>query len=136
MSSSKLTWDQKCQANFFSSWCEFQDLNSRRMIESARQSGRLYFFEVGTELDRQSQSTCFESISISSENEIILWHLTLGHPNFRYYLFRNLFSNKDPYLFQCDMCELPKHFRESFPLQSYKPSKSFFNCSQWCSGTI
>ncbi|RVW95481.1 hypothetical protein CK203_028665 [Vitis vinifera] len=36
---SKLTQDQKCQANFFPSQYEFQDLNSRRMTDSARQSG-------------------------------------------------------------------------------------------------
>ena len=60
LSVSKLTQDQKCQANFFPSQYEFQDLNSRRMTDSARQSGGLYFFEDGTELRRQSQNTCFE----------------------------------------------------------------------------
>ena len=98
---SKLTQAQKCNANIFPSRCECHDLNSRRMIGSARLSGGLYFFGDGIVLRRQSQSTCFESISISSENEIMLWHFTLGNPNFQYlrYLFPNLFSNKDPYLF-------------------------------------
>ena len=42
---SKLTFDLKCQGNFFSSRCEFQDLDSKKMIDNARQSGRLYFFK-------------------------------------------------------------------------------------------
>ena len=55
---SKLTSHLKCQANFFSSQCEFQDLNLRKMIGNARQSGGLYFFEDRIKLGRQAQSTC------------------------------------------------------------------------------
>ena len=54
LSVSKLISDLKCQANFFSSWCEFQDLNLGKMIGSARQSGRLYFFKDGIKLGRQA----------------------------------------------------------------------------------
>lgn len=82
LSISKLTQEQKCQAKFFSSHCEFQDLDSGKTIGSARQRGGLYFFEDGSGSSRQSQSTCFESISVSGNNEIMLWHLRLGHPNF------------------------------------------------------
>ena len=46
LSISKLTQDQKYNANFFPSRCEFQDSNSGRMIGSARLSGGLYFFEM------------------------------------------------------------------------------------------
>ena len=117
----------KCQAKFFPSKCEFQDLNSGRMIGSARQSEGLYFFENQTNLKGQSHKTSFGTISISSKDEIMLWHFRLGHPNFQYlkHLFPNLFSNKDHFSFQCKVCELAKHHRASFPLQSYKPSELF-----------
>ena len=54
LSVNKLTSNLKCQANFFSSWCEFQDLNSGKMIGSDRQGERLYFFKDGIKLGRQA----------------------------------------------------------------------------------
>ena len=59
LSISKLTNDLKCQANFYSSRCEFQETASGRTIGSARESGGLYFFEDGTDSRRHVQSTCF-----------------------------------------------------------------------------
>ena len=97
------------------------------MIDSAKQSGELYFFEDGSELEGQAHSTCFKSFSIVGTNKIMLWHFRLGHPNFQYlkYLFMNLFLNKNPSLFEYEIGELEKHHHSSFPLQPYKPSKPF-----------
>lgn len=100
------------------------------MIGSAKQSGGLYFLDDGSDSRRQSQqlSSCFESISVSSNNNnIMLWHFRLGHPSFKYlkHLFPKLFGNKDPSLFHCKICVLAKHHRTSFPPQPYKPSKPF-----------
>lgn len=127
LSVSQLTQDQNCRAYFLPSHCEFQDLKLGRTIGSAKQSGGLYFHEDGSDLRKQSQRTCFESISISLDNEIMLWHFRLGHPNFQYlkYLIPCLFKNQDSSLFQCDICELSKHHRASFPLQPYKSTKPF-----------
>ena len=88
----------------------------------------LYFFEDGIKLGRQAQSTCFELVLISSENEIVLRHFRLGHPNFQYlkYLFQKVFINKDPSSFHCEICELAKHHHAFFPSQPYKASKPFF----------
>ena len=99
-----------------------------KTISSAKQNEGLYFFEDGFELKGQAQSTCFKSLSVASKNKIMLWHFKLGHLNFQYlkYLFSNLFLNKNPSSFQCEICELAKHHRSSFPLQPYKPSKPFF----------
>lgn len=57
----------------------------------------------------------------------MLRHFRLGHPSFQYliHLFPNLFSNKDPFSFQCKVCKLAKHHRASFPLQFYNPSEPF-----------
>jgi len=57
----------------------------------------------------------------------MLWHCRLGHPSFLYlkHLFPNLFRNKLLSSFQCDICQLAKHHRASFPIQPYKASKPF-----------
>ena len=97
------------------------------MIGNARQSKGLYYFEDRIELKRQAQSTCFKSISLTSENEIMLWHFRLGHPNFHYlkYLFPSLFKNKNPSFFQCEICELAKYHMTAFPLKAHKSLKPF-----------
>lgn len=129
LSVSKLACDQNCQNNFFSTHCVFQDLTSRRMTGSAEQSGGLYFFDDGSESRWQSQqiSLYFKSFYVSNNIIIMLWHLRLGHPSFRYlkHLFPKLFANKDPSLFHCENCEFVKYHHTSFPSQPYKPSKPF-----------
>ena len=47
LSISKITHDHNCHANFFQSQCEFQEMDSGRMIGSAREYGGLYFFKDG-----------------------------------------------------------------------------------------
>ena len=36
-----------------------------------------------------------------------------------------MFKNKNPSLFQCEICELAKHHCAFFPPQPYKASKTF-----------
>ena len=59
-----ITSDHQCQANFYSSYCEFQELTSGRMIGSAREKDGFYYFEDGSDSDRQCQSTCLNSIFV------------------------------------------------------------------------
>ena len=127
---SKLTSYLKCQANFFSSRREFQDLNSGKIIVSVRQSGGLYFFEDEIKLDRQAQNTCFESVLVTNENKIMLWYFRLEHLNFQYlkHLFPKLFINKDPSSFHCEICELTKHHRAFFIHNPIKPLNPFLEC--------
>ena len=118
LSISKITSDLKCRVNFFSSFCEFQELTTGRMIRCARESGGLYFFEEGLSMIRPVQNTCYGSVSIINDKKIMLWHFRLGYPNFHYlrYLLPNLFNNKDPSLFQCEICQLAKHCRSIFSI--------------------
>ena len=76
------------------------------MIGSAKEKDGLYYFEDGPDLSRQFQSTSVNSVSVSKENDIVLRHYRLGHPNSQYlkYLFPNLFKNKSPSSFQCEVC--------------------------------
>ena len=57
----------------------------------------------------------------------MLWHYRLGHPNFLYLknLFPKLFKNSKAKSLQCEICQLLKHARTSFPLQGYKVSHPF-----------
>ncbi|KAK3019106.1 hypothetical protein RJ639_003788 [Escallonia herrerae] len=79
LSISKLTNDLKCQANFYSTRCGFQEMVSGRMIGSVRASGGLYFFEDGTNFGKHVQSTWLKSVFDSSD--VMLRHYRLGHPS-------------------------------------------------------
>lgn len=127
LSISKITQDLKCQANFYPTHCEFQELASGRMIGNARENGGLYFFE-GPTTSKPVQSSCFEAMSLSRNHEIMLWHYRLGHPSFYYLkrLFPSLFLNKNPSSFQCEICILAKQHRSTYSPQPYKPTKPFF----------
>ncbi|CAJ2656645.1 unnamed protein product [Trifolium pratense] len=131
MSVSKLAQDRNCQTIFFRTHCVFQDLNSGKMIGSAKESGGLYYFDIEPESQLPSKpiSSCFESFLVLNNNndDVMLWHSRLGHPSFPYlkHLFPELFRNKDLSLFKCEACEFAKHHRSHFPLQPYKPSKPF-----------
>ena len=52
------------------------------------------------------------------KSEIWLWHRCLGHASFGYLkkLFPSLFAKSDISGFRCDICELAKSHRVSFPL--------------------
>ena len=61
------------------------------------------------------------------EKKILLWHARLGHPSFSYlkYLYPDLFHNKEPTDFKCDVCALSKQQKAHFPSSLYKPSEPF-----------
>jgi hypothetical protein len=82
LSISKITSDHHCQANFYSSYCKFQELTTGRMIGNAKEKMGLYYFDDGPNLSRQCQSTCLNSVFVSKDNDFMLWHYRLGHPSF------------------------------------------------------
>ena len=129
LSISRLTQDQNCVVKFNSSSCQFQDLISGRTIGNARECGGLYYLDEDTLDGQVSNLGCKSlSVSLSCESDIMLWHYRLGHPSFPYLknLFPALFKNKDPSLFKCEICQLAKHHRVSYPSQPYKNSKPFY----------
>ena len=97
------------------------------MIGNAREYGGLYYFDDGNSMFQQQKISNLKVCFSSTDDTIMLWHRRLGHPNFLYlkHLFPNLFRNKLLSSFQCDICQLAKHHRASFPSQPYKASKPF-----------
>ncbi|KAI5417529.1 hypothetical protein KIW84_042222 [Lathyrus oleraceus] len=63
--------DINCQNNFFRSHCVFQDLNSGKMISSAKESGGLYYLDIGSasQLPSKTISSCFESFSVLNNED-------------------------------------------------------------------
>ena len=57
----------------------------------------------------------------------MLWHYRLGHPSLMYLkkLFPSLI-NKNSFEFQCEVCQLSKYVRNSYPSQPYKSSHPFY----------
>ena len=124
LSISKLTKNLSCVTNFFSNHCEFQDLESGKMIGNAKECAGLYLLKGPNNPKEQAQvasSVSFPILSNLSNNHsaIMLWHYRLGHPNFQYLkkLFPTLFDNTNTKVLQCEVCQLSKHVRNNYPIQ-------------------
>ncbi|XP_038877849.1 embryogenesis-associated protein EMB8 isoform X4 [Benincasa hispida] len=104
-----------------------KDLSSRTTIGTARHDGGLYFLTDDV-FSRNDYRTSLVSLKFStSENNYLLWHYRLGHPNFQYmkHLFSHLFRNINVSSLKCEVCIRAKQSRVSFHSQPYKPSKPF-----------
>ena len=128
LSVSKLSRDSNCRVIFFDSHCEFQDQLSGRMIGSARMIDGLYYFDDTLFNNKQAQSLSSSTSSITVCEQIMLWHLRLGHPSFLYvkHLFRSLFKNLDCNSLHCETCHLSKSHRNSYKSKIYHASKPFY----------
>nr|CAN68286.1 hypothetical protein VITISV_017015 [Vitis vinifera] len=102
------------------------DLSLGKTIGSSKERESLYYFDE-TDMCGQCSPTVCNSASRPRENELLLWHKMMGHPSFQYlqHLFPSLCSNKTSWDFQCEVYELVKHHRASFPKSKYKPSIPF-----------
>ena len=127
LSVSKLSKDSKCRVIFFDSYCEFQDLSSRKMIGSAKMVNGLYYFDESSN-NGKGPSCGLSSSIISVRDQIMLWHLRLGHPSFPYlkYLYPELFKSVDCFSFQCETCYLSKSHKNSYISKPYIASKPFY----------
>ena len=126
LSVNKLLKQSNCFAKFLPSHCVFQDLSSEMTIGSAKEQGGLYCLKDNKVSDQCYIASC-NSTSVPENNDIMLWHWRMGHPSFKYLyrLFPSLCSNNISLDVHCEVCELAKHHRTSFPKSTYKPSKPF-----------
>ena len=141
---SKLTHDLNCVTKFYPNLCEFQAVDSGKVIGSAELRGGLYLLKESTPLRRQVPPPSYvsesvsnsvhsvsnsvsNSVSMSVESQVMLWHFRLGHPNFVYLekLFPHLFIKEKSNFYQCEICQIAKHTRHVYPSLQYKPSHPF-----------
>ena len=100
---------------------------------TAELCGGLYLLKESTSLHPTVPSpsyvfqSIFNSMSISNENEVMLWPFRLGYPNFMYLenLFPHLFDNRNPNSYHCETCQLAKHTRHVYSSIPYTPSYPF-----------
>ena len=123
----KITTDLQCHVTFFPSYCMFQDQHMGKMIGHAKEHDGLYYLDT--------RSGCGGGVSLSnfsaslSSNKAKLWllHCRLGHPSFSVLkvMFPSLFDNLKPEMLHCEVCQLAKHHRVSYPLSNNKTSFPF-----------
>ena len=101
-------------------FCVFKDIQTRQTIGFGIKRGKLYYLDLQSkDLNKLRQALMADgSEGEKKKSEIWLWHQRLGHALFSYLkkLFPNLFANSDISGFRCDICELAKSHRASFPL--------------------
>lgn len=114
---------------FWPEYCVFKDIQTKRTIGYGTRQGNLYYLNLephsSTQLQRALTTDSIEEKGRKSE--IWLWHRRLGHASFGYLrkLMPKLFKNFDVSSFKCDVCELAKSHRVSFPLSMNKSSIPF-----------
>ena len=109
---SKFTHDLNCATKFYPNLCEFQVMDSGKVIGNVELCGGLYLLKESTSLQKVPSRiyvfrSIFNSLSISNENEVVLWHFRLGHPNFVYLEKLFSFNNRNPNLNIVKFVNLP-----------------------------
>ena len=107
----------------------FKDIQTQKTIGYGIKKGKLYYMDLKTKTSSRLQQALVVENTGSPKKiaEILLWHRRLGHALFGYLkrLFPNLFGNLDISIFKCDVCELAKSHRASFPLSFNKSPTPF-----------
>ena len=131
LSVSQITTALFCIVIFWLEFCVFKDIRTRQMIGCGVRRGKLYYWDFVTKSsDKLRQALKIggsEEKKKKRKSEIWLWYRRLGHASFGYMknLFPSLFANFDVSSFKCDVCELAKSHRASFPLTLNKSPVPF-----------
>ena len=126
----KLTQDLSCNVIFHNNHCVFQDKDSGEMIGHAKEQDGLYYLETPYHLNKTKGriNLTLNSESTSPNKEKIwLYHRRLGHPSFKVIkdLFPSLFTSLRTENFKCEVCELAKHKRVTFPISNKRSPDPF-----------
>ncbi|KAK2993896.1 hypothetical protein RJ640_012770 [Escallonia rubra] len=129
LSVSQITTALFCVVIFWPIFCVFKDIRTRQTIGCGVRRGKLYYLDlVSKSSDKLRQALMVnDSEGEMRKSEIWLWHRRLGHASFGYLkkLFPSLFTKCDVSSFQCEVCELAKSHRVSFPLALNKSPDPF-----------
>ena len=115
---------------FWPEFCVFKDIQTRQTIGCGVKRGKLYYLDLVSKSSdelRQTLKIGGSEKKKKRKSEIWLWHRRLGHASFGYMkkLFPSLFANFDVSSFKCDVWELAKSHRASFPLTLTKSPVPF-----------
>ncbi|RVW75605.1 Retrovirus-related Pol polyprotein from transposon RE1 [Vitis vinifera] len=109
-----------CIVIFWPEFCVIKDIQTRQTIGCGIKWGKLYYLDLQSKDSNKLQQALMAdgSEGEKKKSEIWLWHRRLGHASFGYLkkLFPSLFAKSDISGFRCDICELAKSHRVSFPL--------------------
>lgn len=83
ISISQLTKSSHYSAQFFRSYCVFQNLSSEITIDSVKEYEGLYYFDE-TKVSECCQTTTCDYVSSPRVSEILLWYYIMGRLNFQY----------------------------------------------------
>ncbi|CAL8132821.1 unnamed protein product [Prunus armeniaca] len=105
------------------------DILTRKIIGYGTRRGKLYFLDLAPSGETRISQAFKTSGDPTEKNQnfIWLWHRRLGHASFGYLkkLFPSWFSKLSYFNFKCDVCELAKSHRVSFPLSMNKSTVLF-----------
>ena len=127
LSVSQLTTTLSCVVTFWPDSCVLKDIQTRQTIGVGVRRGKLYYMDLASKESEKLQQALTVNQGEVINSEIWLWHRRLGHASFGYLkkLFPSLFVNLDISTFRCDVCELAKSHRVSFPSNLNKSSVPF-----------
>ena len=113
--------------------CIFQDLTMGKRIDSAKEKEGLYYLDFKT---KENGPGYVSKVSKEYEEQIWLLHYRLGHPSFLSLktLYSDFFVNVDVSKIQCQVCELAKGHRVSFPLSNKSSEIPFSTIHNTCNG--
>ena len=132
LSISKITHELNCKAIFLPDSVSFQDLSSGKMIGTARHSRGLYLLDDDTSSNSISITSLLSFYFTTSEQDCMLWHFRLGHPNFQYmkHLFPHLFSKVEMTTLSCDVCiQAGQTTLSLFSLTTIQNNPTLHSCS-------
>ncbi|KAM2733441.1 hypothetical protein EV2_036866 [Malus domestica] len=130
LSVAQITLALHCLVIFWPYFCVFKDIRTRKTIGYGIRRGKLYYLELTT----SSSSLLTQALSVDDSqgvtnkvSDIWMWHRRLGHASFGYLhkLFPSLFVKTDVSQFKCDVCEMAKSHRTSFPPSLNKSTVPF-----------
>ncbi|KAK3012380.1 hypothetical protein RJ639_012737 [Escallonia herrerae] len=129
LSVSQITTALFCVVIFWTNFCVFKDIRTRQTIGCGVRREKLYYLDlVSKSSDKLHQALMVnDSEGEMRKSKTWLWHRRLGHASFGYLkkLFPSLFTKCDVSSFQCEVCELAKSHRVSFPLAFHKSPDPF-----------